>query len=163
MNYSPDDYDKYLCLKPSLGLYLTLVFGVKDFLLVILPALASIKSKGTSLDYLTGLVQPEMFITDMMVIVVWLALFNRNPDSKVLWRKIWLQGRLMLIVAFSLHALILLFEQLYALYTLANWQRAINIKILYLLVVDAIFLVNLLTSERIADTFSDWPKKNANT
>jgi len=163
MNYSPGDYDKYLCLKPSFALYLTLVFGVKDFLLVILPTLASFKSKATNLDYLASLVQPEMFITDMMVIAVWLALFNRNPDSNLLWKKIWLQGRLMLIAAFGLHALILLFEQLYVLYTLANWQRAIDIKMLYLLVVDAIFLANLLTSERISDTFPEWPKKNEGT
>ena len=159
--YDPNAYTKELCLKPSFGLYLTLVFGVKDFLLVILPVLASFKSKSTSLDYLADLVQPEMFIADLIVIVVWLALFNRNPDSKAVWKNIWSKGRLMLIVAFGIHAAILLVEQLYAFNASANWQRALDLKIIYLLVINLIFLANLLTSQRIKDTFADWPKKES--
>ena len=156
--YDPSAYDKNLCLKPSFGLYLTLVFGIKDFLLIILPALASFKSKSTSLDYLTDLVQPEMFIADLMVVVVWLALFNRNPDSKVVWENIWSKGRLMLILAFGIHAAILLVEQLYALNAVANWQRALDLKLVYLLIINLIFIANLSTSQRIKDTFADWPK-----
>jgi len=159
--YDPSAYDKNICLKPSFGLYLTLVFGIKDFLLVILPALASFKSKSTSLDYLADLVQPEMFIADLMVIVVWLALFNRSPDSKFVWKTIWSKGRLMLIVAFGIHAAILLVEQIYAFNKVANWQRALDLKIIYLLVINLIFLANLLTSQRIKDTFADWPKKES--
>ena len=158
MNYSPEDYDKYLCLKPSFGLYLTLVFGIKDFLLVVLPALASFKSKSTTLDYLADLVQPEMFIADFIVIVVWLALFKRNPYSKAVWKNIWSKGRLMLILAFGIHASILLVEQLYAFNAVANFQRGLDLKIVYLLIINLIFLANLLTSQRIKDTFSDWPK-----
>ena len=161
MNYSPEDYDKCLCLKPSFGLYLTLVFGIKDLLLVILPALASFKSKSTSLDYLADLVQPEMFIADLIVLVVWLALFNRNPDSKAVWKNIWSKGRLMLIVAFGIHAAILLVEQMYAFNAVANWQRALDLKIIYLLAINLIFLANLLTSQRIKDTFADWPQKES--
>ena len=159
--YDPSAYDKNLCLKPSFGLYLTLVFGIKDFLLIILPALASFKSRSTSLNYLADLVQPEMFITDLIVIVVWLALFNRNPDSKPVWKNIWSKGRLMLIVAFGIHAAILLGEQLYALNAVANWQRALDLKLVYLFVISLIFLANLLTSQRIKDTFADWPKKES--
>ena len=161
MNYSPEDYDKYFCLKPSFGLYLTLVFGIKDFLLIILPALASFKSNSTSLDYLAGLVQPEMFIADLIVILVWLALLNRSPNAKVVWKNIWSKGQLMLIVAFGIHAAILLVEQLYAFNAVANWQRGWDLKIIYLLVINLIFLANLLTSQRIKDTFADWPKKES--
>jgi len=156
--YTPSDYDKYLCLKPSFGLYLALVFGIKDFLLIILPILASFKSKSTSLDYLAELVQPEMLIADLIVIVVWLALFNRNPESKVIWKNIWSKGRLMLIVAFGLHAAILLVEQFYGLNASANWQRGLDLKVVYLFIVNIIFLVNLLTSQRIRETFADWPE-----
>ena len=159
--YDPAAYDKNLCLKPSFGLYLTLVFGIKDFLLVILPALASFKSKSTSLDYLANLVQPEMFIADLIVIVVWLALFNRNPDSKAVWKNIWSKGRLMLIVAFGIHAAILLVEQLYAFNGVSNWQRGLDLKLVYLLIINLIFLANLLTSQRIKDTFADWPRKES--
>jgi len=161
MNYSPEDYDKFFCLKPSFGLYLALIFGIKDFLLVILPAFASFKSNSTSLDYLAGLVQPEMFIADLMVIVVWLALFKRNPDSKVVWKNIWLKGRLILVVAFSVHVAILLVEQLYAFNAVANWQRALDLKLVYLLIINLIFIANLSTSQRIKDTFADWPKRES--
>ena len=157
MNYSPEHYDKFFCLKPSFGLYLALIFGIKDFLLVILPAFASFKSNSTSLDYLAGLVQPEMFIADLMVIVVWLALFKRNPDSKVVWKNIWLKGRLILVVAFSVHVAILLVEQLYAFNAVANWQRALDLKLVYLLIINLIFIANLSTSQRIKDTFEEWP------
>ena len=159
--YDPSAYDKNLCLKPSFGLYLTLVFGIKDFLLIILPALASFKSKSTSLDYLADLVQPEMFLADLIVIVVWLALFNRNADSKAVWINIWSKGRLMLIVAFGIHAAILFVEQLYAFNAVANWQRGLDLKLVYLLLINLIFLANLLTSQRIKDTFADWPKKES--
>ena len=161
MNYSPEDYDKFFCLKPSFGLYFALIFGIKDFLLVILPAFASFKSNSTSLDYLVGLVQPEMFIADLMVIVVWLALFKRNPDSKVVWKNIWSKGRLMLVVAFGVHVAILLVEQLYAFNAVANWQRALDLKLVYLLIINLIFIANLSTSQRIKDTFADWPKKES--
>jgi len=161
MNYSPEDYDKYFCLKPSFGLYLTLVFGIKDFLLIILPALASFKSNSTSLDYLAGLVQPEMFIADLIVILVWLALLNRSPNAKVVWKNIWSKGQLMLIVAFGIHAAMLLVEQLYAFNGVTNWQRGLDLKLIYLLVINLIFLANLLTSKRIKDTFADWPKKES--
>ena len=159
--YDPSAYDKNLCLKPSFGLYLTLVFGIKDFLLIILPALASFKSKSTSLDYLADLVQPEMFLADLMVILVWLALLNRDPNAKVLWRNVWSKGRLLLILAFSLHAAVLLGEQLYAINQVVNWQRALDIKLVYMLIINLIFLGNLLTSQRIKDTFADWPKRES--
>jgi len=159
--YDPSAYDKNLCLKPSFGLYLTLVFGIKDFLLIILPALASFKSKSTNLDYLADLVQPEMFLADLVVIVVWLALLNRNPYAKVVWRNIWHKGRLILIVAFGIHAAMLLVEQLYAFNGVTNWQRGLDLKLIYLLVINLIFLANLLTSKRIKDTFADWPKKES--
>jgi len=158
MNYSPEEYDKFFCLKPSFGLYLALVFGIKDFLLVILPAFASFKSNSTSLDYLAGLVQPEMFIADLIVILVWLALLNRSPNAKVVWKNIWSKGQLMLIVAFGIHAAILLVEQLYAFNAVANWQRALDLKLVYLLIINLIFIANLSTSQRIKDTFADWPK-----
>ena len=159
--YDPSAYDKNLCLKPSFGLYLTLVFGIKDFLLIILPALASFKSKSTNLDYLADLVQPEMFLADLMVILVWLALLNRDPNAKVLWRNVWSKGRLLLILAFSLHAAVLLGEQLYAINQVVNWQRALDIKLVYMLIINLIFLGNLLTSQRIKDTFADWPKRES--
>ena len=159
MSYSPEDYDKYFCLKPSFGLYLTLTFGIKDFLLIILPVLASLKSNSTSLDYLADLVQPEMFLADLIVIVVWLALLNREPNAKVLWRNVWSKGRLMLIVAFGIHAAILLVEQLYAFNGVSNWQKGLDLKLIYLLLINLIFLANLSTSQRIKDTFADWPKR----
>jgi len=159
--YDPSAYDKNLCLKPSLGLYFTLAFGIKDFLLIILPALASFKSKSTSLDYLADLVQPEMFLADLIVILVWLALLNRDSNAKVLWRNVWSKGRLLLILAFSLHAAVLLGEQLYAINQVVNWQRALDIKLVYMLIINLIFLGNLLTSQRIKDTFADWPKRES--
>ena len=123
--------------------------------------MASFKSKSTSLDYLADLVQPEMFLADLMVILVWLALLNRDPNAKVLWRNVWSKGRLLLILAFSLHAAVLLGEQLYAINQVVNWQRALDIKLVYMLIINLIFLGNLLTSQRIKDTFADWPKRES--
>ena len=159
--YDPSAYDKNLCLKPSFGLYFALIFGIKDFLLVILPAFASFKSNSTSLDYLADLVQPEMFLADLIVILVWLALLNRDPNAKVLWRNVWSKGRLLLILAFSLHAAVLLGERLYAINQVVNWQRALDLKLVYMFIINLIFLANLLTSQRIKDTFADWPKRES--
>ena len=159
--YDPSDYDKSLCLKPSFGLYLTLIYGIKDFLLVILPALASFKSKSTSLDYLAGLVQPEMFVSDLIVIALWMALFNRNTEAKKIWQKIWSKGRVLLIAALGIQAIILLLEQLYLIVDVFNWQRALDVYLISLFVINFIFLVNLFTSRRIKDVFLDWPQKKS--
>ena len=159
MTYSPDDYDKNLCLKPSFGLFVILVLGVKDLLLVVIPPLAQFKSKSTALDYLSELVQPEMFLADLAVLIVLMALVNRRPESKQYWRRIWLSGRAILIGAFSFQAIVLAFEILSDLESKSFVLRRLDMPLVATFAVVIGCVMAVLSSQRIKDTFKDWPDK----
>jgi len=155
--YTPDDFDKYSCLKPSFGLFLILFLGVKDLLLVVIPPLAQFKSKSTALDYLSELVQPEMFLADLAVLVVWMALINRRPEAKQYWRRIWSSGRAILIGAFSFQAIVLAFEILSNLESKSFVLRRLDMPLVTTLAVVIGCVMAVLLSQRIKDTFKDWP------
>jgi len=159
--YTPDDYDKNLCLKPSFELYVILFFGIKDFLLVIIPAIASFKTKSTHLDYLSSLVQPEMFIADMMVIFVWLALINRRQGQNSLWMRIWNKGRMILAFSYSIQAVILAIEISMNVAKVPNWIKAIDFRLASLFAVTLFLLITLLRNKRIKETFLDWPEQKS--
>jgi len=159
--YSPDDYDKNLCLKPSFELYIIMVFGIKDFLLVLIPAIASFKTKSTSLDYLSDLVQPEMFIADIMVIFVWLALINRRKGQNRIWMRIWNKGRMILALSYSVQAVILAIEIYMNVANVSSWMKAIDFRLASLLALTLFFLSTLLRNKRIKKTFLDWPEQKS--
>ena len=161
MTYCPDDYDKNLCLKPSFGLFVILVLGVKDLLLVVIPPLAQFKSKSTALDYLSELVQPEMFLADLAVLIVWMALINRNPEASHFWRRIWLSGRTILAGAFLFQAIVLGLEIVIDLEPKSFVLRRIDMPLVATLAVVIGCVIGVLFSQRIKDTFKDWPEKKS--
>ena len=66
--YTPDDFDKNSCLKPSFGLYFAILFSMKDVVLIIVQVLSKLKANGGSdrLAYFEDLVQPEMILVNII-------------------------------------------------------------------------------------------------
>ena len=158
--YTPDDYDEYSCLKPTAGLYATILFAMKDVVLIIVEALSKLKAKGGPyhLDYFEQLVQPEMVIVNILALLVFVSFMKRKPIEQGFWKKISVKGRIILLAALGLHLLILAFEQYIAISEAYRWDKGVSTPILYLMFIDALFISYVATSQRIKDVFADWPK-----
>jgi len=159
--YTPDDYDEYSCLKPTAGLYVAILFAMKDVVLIIVEALSKLKAKGgpNRLDYFEQLVQPEMVIVNILALLIFISFMKRKPTEQGFWKKISANGRMALLVALSLHLMILGFEQYISISEAYRWDKGVSTPILYMMFIDVIFIAYVATSQRIKDVFADWPNK----
>ena len=160
--YTPDDYDEYSCLKPSKGLYIAILFAMKDVVLIIVEALSKLKAKGgpNRLDYFEQLVQPEMVIVNILALLVFITFMKRKPTEQGIWKKISANGRMVLLVALGLHLMILGLEQYISISEAYRWDKGVSAPILYIMFIDVIFIAYVATSQRIKDVFADWPTPN---
>jgi len=158
--YTPDDYDENSCLKPTKGLYIAILFAMKDVVLIIVEALSKLKAKGgpNRLEYFEQLVQPEMILVNILAVLLFVALMKRKPTEQGFWKKISANGRMILLVALGLHLMILGVEQYIAISEAYRWDKGVSTPILYMMFIDALFIAYLATSQRIKDVFADWPK-----
>jgi len=159
--YTPDDYDEYSCLKPSLGIYFAIIFLMKDVVLIILEALSKIAIKGgpaNSLAYFKDLVQPEMILVNIIGLLLFLSFKKRVPQEQGFWKKISSKGKFLMMMAFSLHLAILGIEQYLQMSEAYRWSKGISLPLVIMIIVDAIFLSYVATARRIKDVFSDWPE-----
>ena len=159
-NYTPDDYDKHSCLKPGLWLYIAVFFAMKDVVLIIVEALSGLKAKGgaNNLSYFEQLVQPEMVLVNILGLFVFVSLIKRDPDVTGFWKNVFFKGRKILIAAFVLHLVILAYEQYLLAAETYKWSKGISLPLIYMMVVDMIFLAAIITSERVKIVFSEWPE-----
>ena len=159
-NYTPDDYDEHSCLKPGFWLYMAIFFAMKDVVLIIVEALAGLKAKGgtNNLSYFDQLVQPEMILVNILGVVVFISLIKRDPAVLGFWKNVFLKGRALLIAAFVLHLLILAYEQYLLAADAYRWSKGISLPLIYMMVVDVIFLAAIASSERVKIVFSEWPE-----
>ena len=157
--YTPDDYDKHSCLKPSVGLYVAILFSMKDTVLIIVEALSKLKAKGgpNRLEYFEDLVQPEMILVNIIGLLLFVSFMKREPKEQGFWKKVSKNGRLLLVAALSLHLVILGIEQHVAISEAYRWNKGISISIFYMMLIDIIFIAYVATSQRIKDVFQEWP------
>lgn len=157
--YTPDDYDEYSCLKPSVGLYIAILFAMKDVVLIIVEALSKLKAKGgpNRLEYFEQLVQPEMIIVNILALLLFVSFMKRKPAEQGLWKKISARGQKILILAFGLHLIILGIEQAISISNAYRWDKGISTPLVYMMFVDILFIAYVSTSQRIKDVFANWP------
>ena len=157
--YTPDDYDEYSCLKPTMGIYLAILYAMKDVVLIIVEALSKLKAKGgpNRLDYFEQLVQPEMVIVNILALLVFITFMKRKPTEQGFWKKISANGRMVLLVALGLHLMILGVEQYISISEAYRWDKGVSTSILYMMFIDALFIAYVATSQRIEDVFKEWP------
>lgn len=161
LNYTPDDYDQYSCLKPSKGLYFAILFVMKDVVLIVVEALSKLKAKGgtNSLAYFDQLIQPEMIIVNILGLLVFVSLIKRKPEEQGIWKKVFINGRITLLAALGLHLVILGVEQAISISDAYRWDKGISAPLLYMMFIDILFIAYVATSQRIKDVFADWPRE----
>lgn len=153
MQYSPDDYDQYLTLKPSLGMVCALAYSARHMLLVVLAYLPLLPGK-SDMAFLKSVLSPAMVLSDVPGLLLLLAWRNRRPEASAFWRRIWRQGRAWLLFA--------LVAQLGLLYTtslpgrLSDFTGAGLPAVAYL-ALHLIIIVYVASSGRLREVFRDFP------
>jgi len=160
LNYTPDDFDRHSSLKPGIGLYLTVLFAMKDIVLIIVEALSKLKSKGAAnnLAYFDQLIQPEMILVNILALLVFVSLIKRKPKEQGFWKRIYANGQIILLAALTLNLIILGIEQATYISDAYRWDKGISTPLLYMMFIDVLFIAYVATSQRIKDVFADWPQ-----
>jgi len=100
-------YNRYGVLRPSLGLWLSLVFlcrHVATILLVVVAAGRGARDSGIDLSEFGNLVNPLFILADLPAMLLLLALAARMPTAGSLPRVLWRSGRFLLLAACLVYA-----------------------------------------------------------
>jgi len=161
--YSFSDYDKYMSLKLDFEVWLIIAYFLRPFILKVSTIQMGRGAKSDSVSGLKDLVYPNdfgFFIAFLATIPVLLLVFSyakRKPGASGLVRKIWHNGRKLLIVTAVLNMIIIIVPFLMDLthrINMLGWaQLAIAIFIIYY----------LYATQRVKDTFADFPKDDPET
>ena len=156
--YSFSDYDKYMSLKPDLEVWLIIAYFLRPFIMKISTIQMGLGAKSGSVSGLKDLVYPNdfgffiAFLATIPVLILVFAYAKRKPGASGLVRKIWHKGRMLLIVTAVLNLIIIfvpfLVDLTYRINMLGWAQLAIAGYIIYY----------LYTTQRVKDTFADFPK-----
>ncbi|MDH3830296.1 MAG: DUF2919 domain-containing protein [Gammaproteobacteria bacterium] len=161
--YTFSDYDKYMSLKPNFDMWLIMVYFLRPFIMKISTIQMGRGTKSGSVSGLKDMVYPNdfgFFIAFLATVPVILLLFSymkRKPGASRLIRKIWHSGRALLVVTAVLNVIIIfvpfLLDLTHSINMLGWGQLAIALYIIFY----------LYTTQRVKDTFADFPKDDAET
>jgi len=156
--YSFSDYDKYMSLKPGLEVWLIIAYFLRPFIMKISTIQMGRGAKSGSVSGLKDMVYPNdfgffiAFLATIPVLILVFAYAKRKPGASGLVRKIWHKGRMLLIVTAVLNLIIIfvpfLVDLTYRINMLGWVQLAIAVYIIFY----------LYTTQRVKDTFADFPK-----
>lgn len=156
--YSFSDYDKYMSLKLDLEVWLIIAYFLRPFILKVSTIQMGRGAKSDSVSGLKDLVYPNdfgffvAFLATIPILILVFAYAKRKPGVSGLVRKIWHKGRMLLIVTAVLNLIIIfvpfMVDLTYRINMLGWAQLAIAVFILFY----------LYTTQRVKDTFADFPK-----
>jgi len=162
--YSFSDYDKYMSLKLDFNMWLIIAYFLRPFIMKI----STIQMgrggvKSASVSGLKDLVYPTdfgffiAFLATIPVVLLMFAYAKRKPGASGLVRKLWHNGRTLLVGAAVLNIIIIfvpfLMDMTHNINMLGWAQLAIAVVIIYY----------LYTSQRVKDTFADFPADEPET
>jgi len=156
--YSFSDYDKYMSLKLDFEMWLIITYFLRPFIMKVSTIQMGRGAKSDTVSGLKDLVYPHdfgFFIAFLATIPVLLLVFayaKRKPGASGLVRKIWHNGRMLLMVTAVLNIIIIfvpfMVDLTHRINVLGWAQLAIAIYIIYYLYI----------TQRVKDTFADFPK-----
>jgi hypothetical protein len=156
--YSFSDYDKYMSLKLDLEMWLIIAYFLRPFIMKVSTIQMGRGAKSDSVSGLKDLVYPDdfgffiAFLATIPVILLVIAYAKRKPGASGLVRKLWHHGRTLLVATAILNMIIIfipfLMDLTYRINMLGWAQLAIAVFILFY----------LYTTQRVKDTFADFPK-----
>jgi len=162
--YSFPDYDKYMSLKLDFEVWLIIAYFLRPFILKV--STIQMGRGGVKSDSVSGLkdmVYPDdfgFFIAFLATIPVLLLVFayaKRKPGASGLVRKIWHNGRTLLLVTAVLNIIIIFVP------FLMDLTHSINVLGWFQLVIALYIVFYLYTKQRVVDTFADFPKDEPET
>ena len=161
--YSFSDYDKHMSLKLDFEVWLIIAYFLRPFILKISTIQMGRGAKSDSVSGLKDLVYPNdfgFFVAFLATIPVLLLIFSavkRKPGASVLVKRIWHNGRTLLLVTAILN-IITIFVPF-----LMDLTHSINMLGWGQLVIALYIIFYLYTKQRVADTFADFPKDEPET
>lgn len=152
-HYSIKDYDKLLTLKPGSNLWLILLFLLSPYIVMIL----SLANRKHAME-LINTVYPDRLDMALAAIVaipagfVIYALITKKPNATKFVRRIWLNGRKILIFSATLK-IIFIFTP-----SLIHAENKLEIIGWIQLALSVISVAYLSLSQRVKDVFLDFPQ-----
>jgi hypothetical protein len=151
--YGASSYDDNFCLRPSLLLWLAMLYLSRALLLPLMAGIASMSGSGDAATLTRGLFSPDAYLPSALALVVIGAWCRRTPSATRVPRWIWAHGRTFLAAAAILDLV------------LANWapfQQGYDVGQLTLprligAALDAYFLAYVLAAQRVRDVFAQFP------
>jgi hypothetical protein len=161
--YTFSDYDKYMSLKPDFEMWLIMAYFLRPFVMKISTIQMGRGTKSASVSGLKDMVYPNdfgffiAFLATIPVILLLVAYMKRKPGASELVRKIWRNGRNLLVVTATLNVIIIfvpfLLDLTHSINMLGWAQLAIAIFIIFY----------LYKTQRVKDVFADFPKDDPET
>lgn len=149
-------YDKYLCLKPDMVLWVAFIFLLRPYVVLVL-SVANRKDRMAMINlfYSDRYAMILAAIAAIPAVMVLYAFLKRKPDASDRIRSIWRNGRLLLLGSLILNVIIVFLPLILgAIRSLGmiDWGE---------LALCAYIGYYLLREQRVRDTFADFPPPDA--
>lgn len=161
--YSFNDYDKYMSLKLDFELWLIIVYFLRPFIMKISTIQMGRGAKSDSVSGLKDLVYPNdfgffiAFLATIPVLLLIMVYMKRKPGASGWVRKIWHKGK-QLLLATAVFNMVIIFIPF-----LMDLTHKINMLGWGQLAIAAYIVFYLYTTQRVKDTFADFPKDEPET
>lgn len=161
--YSFNDYDKYMSLKPGFELWLIIVYFLRPFIMKVSTIQMGRGAKSDSVSGLKDLVYPNdfgffiAFLATIPVLLLIMVYMKRKPGASGWVRKIWHKGK-QLLLATAVFNMVIIFIPF-----LMDLTHKINMLGWGQLAIAAYIVFYLYTTQRVKDTFADFPKGEPET
>jgi len=161
--YSFSDYDKYMCLKLDFEMWLIITYFLRPFILKISTIQMGFGAKSDSVSGLKDLVYPNdfgffiAFLATIPVLVLVFTYVKRKPGASMLVRRIWRNGRTLLVITAVLNIIIIFVP------FLIDLTHSINMPGWAQLAIAVFIIFYLYATQRVQDTFADFPEDESET
>jgi hypothetical protein len=161
--YSFNDYDKYMSLKLDFELWLIIVYFLRPFIMKVSTIQMGRGAKSDSVSGLKDLVYPNdfgffiAFLATIPVLLLIMVYMKRKPGASGWVRKIWHKGKQLLLATAVLNMVIIFIP------FLMDLTHKINMLGWGQLAIAAYIVFYLYTTQRVKDTFADFPKDESET
>lgn len=158
--YDLDSYDKYLVLKPSIGLIFVMFYGIRHFVLVLIPIFTSLKGNNNLHSNLSStLFSPEMLIGDIVILPLLIAWGRRIPEAKAFWKQIWKNGRVILTIGFAIQIVLTVISGILPNLTSSYSHNHIIPATIAYVIFNIIIISYIWRTQRVKEVFMQWPEK----
>ena len=156
--YSFEEYDKYLCLKPSRGLWLAVLFLLLPFVIMLLTFLFGGRGGDTTImKDIQNVLYPDdlalilAFLSSVPALIFIYAWIRRKPGASENVKKICRNGAVMLSATAIMNVIIIFVPLLTGVAHRIHWISWVQAGL------SLVIIAYLHSSQRVKDTFSDFP------